>query len=238
LTAAPREPKRLLLFDIDGTVLICRGRGIRAMHRAIQQCFGRQPAEAPVLPQGKTDSILFEEIGAAYGLRPAEIAERRRELDRTYLEALAHELSERGACQTKPGASELLAALAARSDVVLGLVSGNLERAARLKLGAVGLDHYFRDGAFGSDGRLRAELVGLALDRFAAREGQHFPPRGVWVIGDTPDDVAGGRAHGTRTLAVATGGFSRELLERCEPDAVLDSFTDTERVVDILCGVD
>jgi phosphoglycolate phosphatase-like HAD superfamily hydrolase len=231
------ESRRLLLFDIDGTVLSCRGRGIGAMHRAIQRLFRRAPAgAAPVLPQGKTDPVLFEEVGAVYGLAPELLREDTATLHGLYLEALAEGLREPGACETKPGVVQLLAALAARRDTVLGLVSGNLERAAQLKLAAVGLDPYFVGGAFGSDGRRRADLVGLALERFAAREGRSFLPERVWVIGDTPDDIAGGRAHGTRTLAVATGGFAREELERCAPDVVLDSFAETDRVVDVLCG--
>jgi phosphoglycolate phosphatase-like HAD superfamily hydrolase len=232
------ETKRLLLFDVDGTVLLCRGRGIRAMHRAIELLFGLPAAEPRVLPQGKTDPILFEEVAATHGLSPAQLWAQSETLYATYLEVLAAGLREPGACEPKPGAAPLLAALIARPDVVLGLVTGNLERAARLKLEAVGLDRYFVDGAFGSDARRRADLVGLALERFAARERLQFNPERVWVIGDTPDDVASGRAHGTRTLAVATGGFGREELERCGPDIVLDSLADTARVVDILCNSD
>jgi len=230
------ETRRLLLFDIDGTVLLCRGRGIRAMHRTIERLFGTQAIENRVLPMGKTDPILFEEVGASHGVSPEQLWAQPEMLYATYLEVLSESLREPGACEPKPGAEMLLAALAGRPDVVLGLVTGNLERAARLKLAAVGLDHYFMDGAFGSDGRRRSDLVGLALERFAARERLRFEPRRVWVIGDTPDDVASGRAHGTRTLAVATGGFGREELERCGPDAVLDSLVDTVGVVDILCN--
>jgi phosphoglycolate phosphatase-like HAD superfamily hydrolase len=228
--------RRLLLFDIDGTLLLCRGRGMRAMHRAIQRLFGAAPVPAQILPMGKTDPVLFEEAGAAYGIDAHEIRGRSAELHATYLEALAEELADPGACEAKPGVERLVTALAARTDVTLGLVSGNLERAAWLKLAAVGLDGYFAGGAFGSDGRRRGDLVRLALSRFATLQGRAIDPAHVWVIGDTPDDVAGGREQGTRTLAVATGGFARPELECCGPDAVLDTFEDTLHAVDILCG--
>jgi phosphoglycolate phosphatase len=227
---------RLLLFDIDGTLLLCRGRGLRAMHRAIQRLFGATPIEVQVLPHGKTDPILFEEVGAAYGLAAPALQERCDELHECYLTALAAELAQPAACAPVPGVAALLRALASRRDVVLGLVSGNLERAARLKLEAVGFDGYFAGGAFGSDGRRRADLVDLAKRRFESRAGRSFDADRIWVIGDTPDDVAGGRAHGTRTLAVATGSFARPALEETGADCVLDTLEETERVVDILCG--
>jgi phosphoglycolate phosphatase-like HAD superfamily hydrolase len=135
----------------------------------------------------------------------------------------------------KPGARELIEHLVARSDVALGLVSGNLERTARLKLEAVDLSRHFATGAFGSDSRHRADLVELALRRCRARSGVDFDPTRTWVIGDTPDDVASGRAHGARTLGVATGRFSRRELRECGADAVLDDFADTHLVLDALC---
>jgi phosphoglycolate phosphatase-like HAD superfamily hydrolase len=230
------EPRTLLLFDIDGTMLTCPGRGVRAMHRAIQRIFDLPPAEARIEPRGKTDPMLFDELGDAYGLPLEILAARTAELHATYLQELEPALAEVGACACKPGVESLLVALARRTDVRLGIVSGNLEPAARLKLAAVGLDGYFAAGAFGSDGRRRADLVGLALRRFGPRPGTRFPPGAAWVIGDTPEDVAAGRAAGTRTLAVATGGFRRADLEMCSPDVVLDDFVDTDAVVRILCN--
>src|SRR5262245_8565539 len=216
-------------------MLTCQGRGVRAMHRAMQELFGLQPVEVRILPQGKTDPMLFDEVGAAYGLDPAAIVAHDAVLRRTYIQALDAELRAPDACQVKPGVPELLQALRSRPEIALGIVSGNLERAAWLKLRAAGIAEYFAAGAFGSDGRRRADLVALAMQRFAARAGTPFGPQDVWVIGDTPDDVAGGRTHGTRTLAVATGSFVRADLEAASPDVVLDDFVATDTVVDILC---
>jgi phosphoglycolate phosphatase len=223
----------LLLFDIDGTLLSCQGRGIRAMHRAVQRVFGREPSPAEIRAGGKTDPMLFEEMAVAYGVAPAELDARTAFLHETYAEEFAAELQATGVCAIKPGVESLLETLVARSGVTLGLVTGNLERTARLKLDSVQLATYFQGGGFGSDARRRADLVGLAVERCAA--GSALDPRHIWVIGDTPADVEGGRTHGTRTLAVATGAASRHELEAAGADAVLDDFTDTEHVVDLLC---
>jgi phosphoglycolate phosphatase len=227
---------RLLLFDIDGTLMTCQGRGLRAMHRAVQRVYGLQAVELSVQPHGKTDPMLFDEMAAGYRLPASRLAEHLTVLHDTYVAELTVLLREPGACDVKPGVQALLEALAARPEVTLGVVSGNLERTAWLKLEAAGLAAHFCTGAFGSDSRRRSDLVGLALRRCTASRGVIFEPDRVWVIGDTPDDVASGRAHGTRTLAVATGSFQRDVLERCEADAVLDSFADTSLVLDTLCS--
>lgn len=224
----------LLLFDIDGTLLSCRGCGLRAMHRAVQGLFGLAPAAADVRPQGKTDPMLFDELGVIYGLAPESIAARRADLRAAYLRELDRALEEPGVCTPKPGVPSLLAALRLLPETRLGLVSGNLEPAAWRKLAAAGLAGSFLAGAFGSDERCRADLVALALARFGG-SGAAFPAAHTWVIGDTPDDVAAGRAHGTRTLAVATGGFSRSELAVSLPDALFDDLAETETVVRTLC---
>jgi phosphoglycolate phosphatase-like HAD superfamily hydrolase len=226
---------RLLLFDIDGTMISCRGRGLRAMHRTIQELFGLPPATAEVQAYGKTDPILFEEVGAAYGIAAAQIVARGTQLAAHYVEVLAADLAAGDACSPKPGVGALLAALERRPEVALGLVSGNLEPAAWLKLRAAGLHGFFAAGAFGSDSRHRHRLVELAIGRLAGRHGCRFAPWQVWVVGDTPADVESGRTNGTRTLAVATGGYSPGALAASGADYVLEDFTATDTVVDILC---
>jgi len=221
----------LLLFDIDGTLLSCQGRGVRAMHRAVQRVFERAPAAVEILPGGKTDPMLFEELAAAYAIALEIFLARDPEVRAAYVLEFAAELQATGACETKPGVAALLGALGADPGIRLGLVTGNLEPTARLKLASVALDGYFAGGGFGSDARHREELVALARARCAP----HVGPERTWVIGDTPADVASGRAHGMRTLAVATGSFERGELEACGADVVLDDLGDTVRVVDILC---
>jgi phosphoglycolate phosphatase-like HAD superfamily hydrolase len=220
----------VLLFDIDGTLMVSRGRGLRAMHHTFQNVFDRQPHPAAILPHGKTDPLLFGEMARAYGVSEALLGERLEHVHVVYAAELERLLREPGCIELKPGIPALLDRLARRPGVRLGLVSGNLARTAWLKLEAAGLAAFFAGGAFGSDAPERFEIVGRALERFGVRS-----PRSAWVIGDTPDDVASGRAQGTRTLAVATGRHDVEVLRRCQPDAVLEDFANVERVVDILC---
>lgn len=200
------------------------------MHETFQGVFERAPHPADIVPHGKTDPLLFEEMARAYGIPRALLDAKIEQVCVVYTTALERLLREPGCIDLKPGIPALLERLALRDDVRLGLVSGNLARTAWLKLEAAGLATFFGGGAFGSDARDRTSLVGHALERFGVRE-----PRRAWVIGDTPDDVASGRARGTRTLAVATGRHDVHALRRCEPDVVLEDFSDVDRVVDILC---
>lgn len=226
-----RQGSGVLLFDIDGTLLVSRGRGLRAMHRAFQDVFGRAPHEAHILPHGKTDPLLFEEMATAYEIAAPLLRERLEPLRVAYVTELERLLREPGCIELKPGIPALLQRLSQANGVRLGLVSGNLARTAWLKLEAAGLAGFFAGGAFGSDARERAAIVGHALQRFGVAA-----PLSAWVIGDTPDDVASGRARGTRTLAVATGRHDTATLRRSQPDVVLEDFSNVDRVVDILCA--
>ena len=219
----------VLLFDIDGTLMVSRGRGLRAMHRTFQDVFALAPRTAEIAPHGKTDPILFEELARAYRISDATLHARLDRVRIVYATELERLLREPDCIELKPGIPALLERLQ-NCNVQLGLVSGNLARTAWLKLEAAGLARFFVGGAFGSDARDRHGMVGHALQRFGVGA-----PRDAWVIGDTPDDVAAGRSRGTRTLAVATGRHDVTTLRRCEPDVVLEDFADVDRVVDILC---
>ena len=133
-----------------------------------------------------------------------------------------------------PGVSRLLDVLQGVGSVALGLVTGNIVEGARLKLGSAELDDRFPVGGFGSDAEARNRLPGVAVDRARTRWGVEFEPSAVVIVGDTPRDVACGRAGGHRTVAVATGRISRTVLEETNPDRVFDDLTDTDRVVEVL----
>jgi phosphoglycolate phosphatase-like HAD superfamily hydrolase len=225
----------LLLFDIDGTLLASRGGGLEAMHAAFQEVFAAPPQPVSVRPHGMTDPILFEIMAAAYGVEPAALAAAQARLTDVYVRRLAALLARPGSVELKPGIARLLRGLRERGDADLGLVSGNIERAAWLKLAAGGVARYFGAGAFGSDSRDRGELVALAIGRCSAAAGAAYDRRRIWMIGDTPIDVASGRAHGTRTLAVATGMHDEATLQAAAADVVLADCSDVDRVVDIIC---
>ena len=227
---------RLLLFDIDGTLMVSRGSGLRAMRAAMQQVFDVETPHVPVRPHGKTDPILFEELASAYRLPFERLWEVMDDLQRIYATHLEIGLRQDAIIEVKPGVVAVLEALRERPDVSLGLVTGNLQRTAWLKLEAADLASYFVTGGFGSDARDREGLVEHALRRFEA-QGVVCERQATWVIGDTPDDVRSGRSHGTCTLAVATGSHDLQELSKSQPDLVLQDFSESGRVVDVLCGV-
>ena len=229
--------RRLLLWDIDGTLIRGGGVGSDAIHRAAALVSGSAIADGTVAMHGKTDpQILIEILRAAEvaehdiaGLLPEAMAETERQL------ALAqHDLRRRG--EVIEGVVAALARLAAVDGVLQTLLTGNLVGNARLKLAAFDLGGYFDPeiGAYGTDHADRRELVPIALERVARLRGAHYGPGEVWVIGDTPNDLACARAAGVQCLLVATGQFPMAELRALDADAVLDDLTDTERVVGIL----
>jgi phosphoglycolate phosphatase len=133
-----------------------------------------------------------------------------------------------------PGVVGLIEALDAEPDVALGLVTGNIIRGARAKLGSVGLAEYFEVGGYGSDHEVRKFLPAIALDRAFEAWGVRFPPESAVIVGDTPRDVECGKHEGTRTVAVATGRIPRERLETTGADAVFDDFSDVASVIEVL----
>ena len=133
-----------------------------------------------------------------------------------------------------PGVPDLMDALEGTGDVALALLTGNIEDGARLKLAGSGLAERFVTGSFGSDREFRDDLPPVAMERAAATWGVTFAATEVFVIGDTPRDVACGQAHGTRTVAVATGRFDAQVLERTGATHVVPDFSDTQRVFELL----
>ena len=225
-----KRPVRLVLFDIDGTILRSNGAGRRAMIAALREIFGGTGPENHSY-DGKTDPQIVREVMRIEGHRDAHIDERMDALMTLYLTHLGRELVEANTV-VYPGIRELLDALEARDDTVLGLLTGNLREGAHAKLRAAGLDPArFRIGAFGSDHEHRPELPALARERAQAELGIDLEGEHLVIIGDTPADIECGRALGVRAIGVATGSYSVEELLRHAPHAVFETLADTERVV-------
>ena len=222
----------LLLFDIDGTLTI-GGPGKTACGAALQRTFGTTGPLANHDFAGKTDPLLLRELLTAAGRGEGDIEAGVPRFWRRYLAELEARI-EAEPVTVLPGVHELIGALAARDDVFLGLVTGNVEGGARLKLRSAGLWHHFAIGAFGSDHESRNELPRFALERAAAHWGRAFRGRDAVVIGDTPRDVECGRAIGAATVAVATGRFSVAALRATGADRVLTGLADTRAVIDVL----
>jgi phosphoglycolate phosphatase-like HAD superfamily hydrolase len=225
----------LVLFDVDGTLVDAAGAGRWAIDRAFEQVFGLvaiDSREAGVRFNGRTDPTIIEEIAEKNGLHRALLEERRPDLEARYLSLLERRLAtSESPARALPGVSELLAELE-RESVPFGLLTGNLRRGAELKLRAIRLDGYFRDGAFGSDGPDRVALGKLARERFEARAGSPIDPASVVVVGDAPEDIRAARANGYRCLAVGTGWTEPGELEALDPDLLMPDLSATVRVME------
>jgi phosphoglycolate phosphatase-like HAD superfamily hydrolase len=230
--------RKLVLFDIDGTILLTAGAGLRAILAALGDEVPDVQQLKRVRFDGKTDPQIVAELLELVGRPEARESERVRDLCRRYVGHLAREL-ERPTSRTTlmPGIPELLDRLEEEDGVLLGLLTGNLAEGAALKLRSGGIDpSRFRVGAYGSDAGHRAELPPIATRRAAPFFGREPTGAEVVIIGDTPADIACGEGISARAVAVATGSYSVADLAACAPHAVFEDFRDTERVLEaILC---
>jgi phosphoglycolate phosphatase-like HAD superfamily hydrolase len=224
--------RRLILFDIDGT-LVRGGPAKTAFLAAMAETYGTEGDPEHVSFAGKTDPQIAREILRRAGLDAPAIDQGFPKLWQRYLERLEVAL-EMHPMTVLPGVRELLEGLSGLEGVALGLLTGNIQGGARLKLASAGLWDHFAVGSFGSDHEERDELPAIALVRARERWGRPIEACDALIVGDTPRDVACGRAGGIRTLAVATGTFGAEALREAGADHVLDDLSATERVVALL----
>lgn len=224
---------KVLLFDVDHTLLSAGGAGFRAMDRAFLELYGVENATRGIAPDGKTDPMLFGEalvrcrLAAAGSPPPCELVRRYEDLFPEEMAAPPAELM--------PGVRELLQALSGCPGVQLGLLTGNLERTAQVKVATFGLDRYFAFGAYGSDHGDRLRLPPVAVERAERLAGR---PIGlgphVVIVGDTPRDVVCARAWGATAVGVATGRSSaRELLD-AGAHRVFEDLSDSRGFIEVL----
>ena len=230
----PSSVTRLVLWDVDGTLVDSKGLGAAAFDRAIEQVLGTAPPSRLVL-SGKTDLQIVREylelmgVDDPDGRLPVVV-----EALEAVLAAEAALLARTGAAL--PGVPELLAHLASEGAVHQTLLTGNTAANALVKVTAFGLEQWLdlEVGAYGSDHADRRELVPIAIDRARRLRGVDVDPSQTWVVGDTANDLACARAGGAHCLLVATGKTARAELERLQPDAVLADLSDTDTVARIL----
>jgi len=223
---------RLFLFDIDGTLIVARGAGREAFNRALRAVYGTAgPEEGQYDFRGKTDPRILLDLMTAAGLSPGEIAAGAARFYETYVEELAAVIGDGRRVTVMPGVADVVRALARREDAVVGLLTGNIEGGARVKLAPTGLWPLFRLGAYGSDHIDRRELPAVACARARQVVGHDFSFDRVTIIGDTPLDVDCARACGARAVAVATGFHPYDDLEGCAPDLLFPDFADVPRVL-------
>jgi phosphoglycolate phosphatase-like HAD superfamily hydrolase len=227
---------KLVLFDIDGTLLWTDGAGRRAVHDSLQEVFGVAVPEGHEF-DGKTDPQIVRELMQLAGLPRETIDARLPDALARYVQLLAVELQSEHRGDVFPGVHALLDALEARDDVVLGLLTGNVHEGAAAKLKAVGIDRArFKIGAFGSDHADRPELPAIARARAHEAFGTLLPGSDVVVIGDTPADMSCGNGIGARAIGVATGRYSVDALRACSAAAVFSNLSDTDAVVRAIVG--
>jgi phosphoglycolate phosphatase len=225
------SPGKLLLFDIDGTLLTSGGAGERALILGFKDRFGIDDDFKTIDIAGRTDSGIAQQVFRKH--RIAETPENLAAFFDGYLHRLATLLPTTPG-RLLPGILNLLEALKERDDVVVGLLTGNLARGAELKLTHYGVWHYFEFGAFADDHHDRNELGRFACARALERSGCDFPAEQIYILGDTPHDIACARAIGAHAIAVATGGFTREQLLQAAPDHFFDDLSDLARVLALL----
>jgi phosphoglycolate phosphatase len=224
---------RLVLFDIDGTLILTGGAGVRGMTRAFEDLFGVPDGFAGIEVPGRTDQLILRDALARLGLR---LTPDRLERFRTaYVAHLREEIRHaRPGKRVMPGVVPLLHAVTRQTPALPALLTGNFADAARVKLEHFGLWHHFRCGAFADDALERNDLVQVVIGRARACGLPPVSAREVLVIGDTPLDVACAAAAGARAVAVATGSHSVEELRATGADLVLDDLSDTGGVMRFL----
>ncbi len=222
---------KLVLFDIDQTLLTPDGAGAAAMLNTLRDFYGIEKAPPGYTMAGKIDTQIVIELLEYAGMDVAEAQARLPEYWALYAIELERVLPQHQV-RALDGAHHLVDALEKRKDVIVGLLTGNLDATATIKLRAVGLEPArFRVAAYGNEAKARTELPQIAVARAEALVGRKFRGKDVVIIGDTPLDIACGESLGVRTIGVATGHYSVEELRAAGADAVFPTLSDTAAVV-------
>ena len=229
--------RRLVLFDIDGTLLKADGAGKRAVRDALVEVFGTTGPIDSYSFAGRTDPEIARTLLSAASLPPEEIDPRLPDLWESYIARLRREMVH-AQVEALPGIPELLRRVEeAGGEVVMGLLTGNIEEGARLKVDAARLGwERFAVGAFGSDHADRPELPAVAVRRARERTGVEYAGKEIVIVGDTPFDITCGARLGVRTIAVATGGHSTEELATHAPDHLFPDFRDLDAAWAAIAG--
>jgi len=229
--------ERLLLFDVDGTLIKVYGAGRRALEEAYSAVFGRKDVAAyldPVWFAGKTDLYIFRQVAIDAGIPSWEFERLYAQLESVYLDRLRVNVDLHPDRQMLPGVEPLLESLLVTPGIGLGLMTGNLEAGARIKLSPWALNRFFPSGGFGSDALDRAGIGAIARERAERRMNGSIPPQNVFVFGDTVQDIAAARACGFHALAVASGWTDVETLRAASPDHCFPDLSDKAAVFSAL----
>jgi len=208
---------KLVLFDIDGTLVDCGGQARLAFADALQHVMGSTGGLSHYDFSGKLDPRIVVDLLMTMGLTREQSLTRMPEVRAAYLERLESQLNVEK-MRLLPGVDQLLRSLESRNDIALGLLTGNWEHGGRIKIGRYDLNRYFPFGSFGDDGMDRNELPPIALARAKEKHGRTFASHDTVIVGDSLLDIACAQAHGIKCLAVATGKTSPDVLEAAKPE--------------------
>jgi len=222
---------KLILFDIDGTLLISGAASIWAINRVFKNMFGIENAMEGIKPDGKTDPLILRELFIKNLKRDFSKEEADR-VFKEYLFFLEKEIITSKSLRIMPGITQLIKTLSQKQDTAIGIATGNIEEGARIKLRHSGLEHYFRFGGFGSDSESREKLIRIAIER-GRKLFNHTRRERVFVVGDTPFDIISAKAVGAEVIAVATGSYTVEDLKRYKPDFVFKNLSQIEEVISV-----
>ncbi len=228
---------RLILFDIDETMIHSSGTGRRALERSLSDSFGREISLDGHILSGKTDPQIIREVLESQGFSDIEIQTCLENIYELYIPILKEEVLGATEFRVHNGVFELLAVLHEDKNAYLGLLTGNIERGARVKLNPANLNRYFDFGAFGCDSADRLQLPAIAHERAKKHFGMEFSNRDIVIIGDARGDVLCAKGYGARSLAVCTGKTTKEALVELQPDFIFDDLKDTGQVIEAIFAI-
>ena len=225
---------RLILFDVDQTLISTRGGDRKALNTTFQELHGIDDGFEGMNFGGRMDLSIMDQVYSHWGV--AEVDRYLGDFKARYFELLEQILKDWEMGIVYPGIPELLRTLGSRAGVQLGLATGNFRESAFIKLRKYGLDTFFEEGGFGGDHPERPQVVADAIVKCQALSGMVYEREDIFVIGDSISDVEAGRANGINSVAVATGHYDTAKLKALGPTFVFEDLSDTKKVLDALLG--
>ncbi len=226
------KSKILLLFDIDGTLLVSGGAGNRALNKTLQEKYSIQDAMKDIVPDGKTDPAIIREIFKNFNREPND--QEIEEICQTYLWYLEKEIEKSTGYRILQGVDSLLKEACRQSHIIMGLLTGNLKRGAEIKLERSHLNSFFSFGGFGSDFENRNDIAQLAIMRGRECAEEWVPLEKIFVIGDTPYDIKCAKASGVKSIAVASGSITLTQLSDNHPDYLMENLSDQAQFMKLI----
>lgn len=221
--------KKLLIWDIDGTLVDCGSAGRLAMDQTFKELFDIDHAFEGISMAGRLDQVILKDAFQKHALQDGDLDH----FYKRYEEVLDEVLSQTDV-QVYEGIEQVLEFSAAHQDIINVISTGNCEVGAWLKLKHAGIDHYFEHGGFGCSFTEREDLVGYIINDIEKKYKVFFDRKNVIVIGDTPHDITSGKHHDTTTVAVLTGHYSRDVLQGYDPTFIIENFSCISDIIDIL----